>query len=179
LLAPQDRNASPEVVAHGSRLAEEMREVIRPHFLRREKGSTTMIKVSETRQVESQGQEGQAPGASERSLPPKTDLIIWLSLHEFQKALYKASILLCCEPFGLHYDEHVRLHFCRGLSHAEPFCHCQGNRVEVSKKRPRTFSTSLTSLIAPNAVPLRCLCEATKAINDEHFFPAFRSEYCA
>ena len=105
-LCLQDRIATSDVLAEGARTADKMRDIVRPHFLRREKATTAMVKVAEAA-----GARRPDPGEASsgpRQMPPKTDLIVWLGMHDFQRALYTVrAVARAVGTFGSAFSARV------------------------------------------------------------------------
>ena len=84
----QHKEASSSQMQEGTELAAGLREAVRPYFLRREKKGTVMVKVQD--RAAAQGAEVVASSAP--PMPPKNEVIVWLSLHPFQRVLYMVRV---------------------------------------------------------------------------------------
>jgi hypothetical protein len=87
----QARDAESYRVQQAADLAATLREKVKPFFLRREKSSTEMVKVSE--QLAAGAAAGGTAGSSAPPMPQKDDFIVWLRLHPFQRVLYTVCLL--------------------------------------------------------------------------------------
>lgn len=84
----QHKEASGTEMQEGTELAASLRETVRPYFLRREKKGTAMVKV----QDRAAAQGAAEVGGSAPPMPPKNEVIVWLSLHPFQRVLYMVRV---------------------------------------------------------------------------------------
>ena len=100
IIAGTDRHAGPYERELGERIAEKLRERIRPHFFRREKkdvfGSDSTAASSATpaaaAQAEALVQRAPEPEGVARITAHKNDLIVWVTLTALQRRLYETFL---------------------------------------------------------------------------------------
>ena len=96
IIAGTDRHAGPYEKELGERIAEKLRERIRPHFLRREKkdvfGSDDDDTVAASAEALSRLQRAPEPQGVARITAHKNDLIVWVKLTPLQRRLYETFL---------------------------------------------------------------------------------------
>ncbi len=91
----QDRHATPRDAHHSNAKAAELRKLIGPYFLRREKNKVLQGKQDKGKKdgdAEPQDTTSQQP--KPQMLGRKNDLIVWLELHPLQRAVYEVGDML-------------------------------------------------------------------------------------
>ncbi|GAX75462.1 hypothetical protein CEUSTIGMA_g2905.t1 [Chlamydomonas eustigma] len=86
ITAGQDRDASERERLKGAAVAAELRRVIAPFFLRREKRDVLRQQGSEEESAES------GASSSSQTISRKNDLVVWLRLTPLQQQIYKAFL---------------------------------------------------------------------------------------
>ncbi len=100
IVAGSDRHATEDEQRLGKRLAQSLRELIAPYFLRRDKASVLTalqeahipldtVPRSDDDPEEGEGETVLPKPAGKFSLPPKNDFIVWTFLSPAQKAVYE------------------------------------------------------------------------------------------
>lgn len=95
----QDRHATPRDAHHGNAKAAELRKLIGPYFLRREKSKVLQdTKEDGNKDDQEQAKEQASQHATQpkpQKLGRKNDLIVWLELHPLQRAIYEVGTCIC------------------------------------------------------------------------------------